>query len=233
LKPLLTLDKGINLLLKSFFNEMEEIMSQIIACKNKKGIILASDSKAVDFNLQGNMVEVSIRRICQLTTHTAIITGGSAAGEKMCQSLKDFVGQESLLDIEDVYNAALPFLASEYERFMRKACEYLPVDPINQVHFILAGYSAKDTKNPFQLYLLWTKKKLPLLDGDEISGAYSVPRLMSLEYQLGQLRKAKKNIDETLPQIKSHLERQSEINDEIAGPFSFAFITRDGFQTVK
>lgn len=208
-------------------------MSQILACKNEKGIILASDSKAVDFDLQGNLVEYSINRLCQLTANTAIVAGGSAAGEKMCKSLKDFIGQENLVDIEDVHNAALPFLASEYERFMKKACEYLPIDPINQVHFILAGYSAKATKNPFRLYLLWTKKKLPLLDGDEISAVYSVPRLMSLEYQLGRLCKDNENLSGILPQIKSHFRKQSKINDEIAGPFSYAFITRDGFHTVQ
>jgi hypothetical protein len=208
-------------------------MSQIIACKNEKGIILASDSKAVDFDLRGNMVAYSIKRLCQLTPNTAIITGGAAAGEKMCKSLKDFAGQEDLVDIEDVYNVALPFLASEYERFMKNACEYLPIDPINQVHFILAGYSAKTAKNPFQLYLLWTKKKLPILDGEEISVAYSVPRLMTLEYQLSHLCKENKNLEEILSQIKNHLKKQSEINDEIAGPFSFAFITRDGFHAVQ
>ena len=207
-------------------------MSQIIACKNKDGIILASDSKAIDFDLQGHIVECSIKRLWQLTPKTAIITGGSAAGGKMCESLKDFVDHETIDDIEDVYNASLPFLASEYERFMQKACEYLPVDPINQVHFILSGYSAKDMKSPFQLYLLWTKKKMPLLDADEISSAYSVPRLMSLEYNLNRLCAENKNIDELLQQIKSHLERQGKINDDISGPFSFALITRDGFHEI-
>jgi hypothetical protein len=208
-------------------------MSQIIACKNEKGIILAADSKAVDFDLQGRMVSYRMKRLYQLTPCTAILAGGSAEGEKMCQSLKDFIGQENLVDIDEVYRAALPFLASEYERFMRKACKYLPIDPINQVHFILAGFSAKPAKNFFQLYLLWTKKKLPLLDGDEISAAYSIPRLMALEYQLNQLCKADKNLDAILPQIKNNLEKQCKINDEIAGPFSFAFITRDGFHRLQ
>ena len=208
-------------------------MSQIIACKNENGIILAADRKAVDFDPHGKMVAYSINRLWQLTPHTAIITGGSAAGEKMCESLKDFVRQEKMVDIEDVHSAALPFLASEYERFMRKACEYLPIDPINQVHFILAGYSQKATKNPFQLYLIWTKKKLPLLDGDEISAAYSVPRLITLEYQLNQRCKENENLAEILPQIKRHFEKQSSINPEISGPFSFAFITRLGFQAVQ
>jgi hypothetical protein len=205
-------------------------MSQIIACKNKKGIILASDSKAVDFNPHGEIVDFDIVRLHQITYRTAILTGGSAEGEKMCQTLKDFAGQENLQDIEDVYSAALPFLASEYDRFMRKTCEYLPVDPIHQIHFILAGNSTKDRRDPFRLYLFWTKKKLPRIDADEISTAYSVPRLMALEYQLNQLCKANKDLDEILPKIKNHFKKQNEANQEIADSFSYAFITRNGFK---
>jgi len=126
-------------------------MSQIIACKNKNGIILAADSKAVDFDLQGQIVERPIARLAQLTPHTAILTGGTAAGENMCESLKDFLNQQNIVDTEDV-NAALTFLASEYECFMADACEYLRLDPIHQVHFILAGYSARAAKNPFQQF---------------------------------------------------------------------------------
>jgi len=66
--------RGINLLLKTSFshNGKENVMSQIIACKNEIGIILASDSKAIDFDLQGNLVGSSIKRLCQLTTNTAM-----------------------------------------------------------------------------------------------------------------------------------------------------------------
>jgi len=208
-------------------------MSQIIACKNEKGIILASDSKAVDFDPQGKMVSYTIKRLHQLTQTTAIITGGAAQGEKMCESLKNFIVEEGHEDIENVYNAALPYLASEYERFMRKVCEYIPVDPINQVHFILAGYSTINTKNPFELNLLWTKRKLPHLDGDEITTAYSVPRSIALEYQLNQLCHENRNLEEILPQIQEYLKTQSKNHPEIAGPFSYAFITRDGFKAIQ
>ena len=208
-------------------------MSQIIACKTEDGIVLASDSQALEMNLQGHLTEHQINRIFQLTSHTAIITGGSIEGTKMCESLKDFVGQEQLKDIEDVYNAALPYLASEYERFMRKTCEFLPIDPINQVHFILAGYSSRNQRKPFQLYLLWTKKKLPQIDGDEISTAYSVPRLMTLEFQLNQRCKKNEPLNQLIPLIQECFDRQSRALDEIAGPFSFACITRDGFDALS
>ena len=231
----MTLDKGIIILLqtKIYFTVKESAMSQIIACKNEKGIILASDSKAVDFDPQGKMVAYSIKRLYQLTQTTAIITGGAAQGAKMCESLKNFIVQERLEDIESVHNATLPFLASEYERFMKRVCEILPVDPINQVHFILAGYSARNTKNPFQLNLLWTKKKLPQIDGDEIITAYSVPRSITLEYQLNQLCKDNRNLEEIVPHIRDYLKKQSKNHQEIASPFSYVFITRDGFKAIQ
>ena len=151
----------------------------------------------------------------------------------MCRNLKDFIAGENLTSIDEVYNAALPFLASEYEEFMKKKCAFLPIDPIHQVYFILGGYSQNKAPNQFQLYLLWTKMKLPQLAADEISSAYTVPRLIRLEYRLNQLSKDNKPLRDILTEIRSHLEKQAEIQDEISGPFSYAVIDCDGFKKIE
>lgn len=78
----------------------------------------------------------------------------------------------------------------------------------------------------------WTKMKLAILDGDEIAAAYSVPRLIALEYQLSRICKNYENLDEILQQIKNHLKKQSEVITEVSCPFSLAFISRDGFRKV-
>jgi len=208
-------------------------MSQIVACRTDTGIILAADSNAFDFNPKREIFEVKINRMLQLTSNTAIVTGGAPEGEIMCRTLKDFLSEENLTAIDEVYKAALPFLASEYEKFIRKKCAFLPIDPIHQVYFILGGYSQNKTPKPFQLYLLWTKMKLPQLDGDEISSAYTVPRLIRLEYKLNQLSKENKALKDILTEIRSHLEEQAEIHDEISGPFFYAVIDRDGFKKVE
>lgn len=208
-------------------------MSQVIACKNQQGIILATDGKAIDFDPSGKMIDIKVDRLIQLTQYTAILTGGAAEGEKMCQTLKSFVSEEDVEDIEEVYGAALPFLATEYERFIRKHCEVLPLDPIHHVHFILAGYTEKDTQNPFRLYLVWTKKKLPQLDGDEITSAFAVPRIMRLEYNLNRYSKENRPLDVILPEIRKTLEKLSESQEEIGPPFSYAFITKEGFQKIS
>ena len=139
-------------------------MSQLIACKSKDGIVFGADGKAIDVDANGNLIELKVDRLHQLSEYAAILNGGAAAGESMCRALKNFVDQENLRYIDDIYNAALPFMATEYERFMRKKCEIQPIDPIHQVTFILGGYSKCDTDKPFRTYLLWTKRKLPLLE---------------------------------------------------------------------
>jgi hypothetical protein len=116
---------------------------------------------------------------------------------------------------------------------MRKACEYLPLDPIHHFYYILAGYNPKDNSNPFRMYLLWTKKKLPQIDGEEISSAFTVPRIMRLEYKLTQLCKNNGSLEDILPEIQKNLENQSEIQQEVAGPFTYAFITREGFRKIQ
>jgi hypothetical protein len=207
-------------------------MSQIVAVKNGHGIVLAADGIAVDFDPGGEMLELKVGRLIELTPRTAVLTGGAAEGEKMCRNLKDFVQEEGLEGIDEVYGAALPFLATEYERFMRKHCETLPLDPIHHVHFILAGHTEKDPSNPYQLHLIWTKKKLPQLDGEEIASAFAIPRQLRLEYKLNRFHKEDAPLDQMISEISESLERLGETQEEIGGPFSYATITSRGFERV-
>jgi hypothetical protein len=207
-------------------------MSQLIACQNPHGIVLATDGKAIDFDPTGKMIELKVDRLVQLTRQTAILSGGAADGAAMCHALKNFLSEEELEDIQDVYGASLPFLSTEFERFMRKRCEILPVDPIHHVYFVLGGYTAKDQQYPFRLYLLWTKKKLPQLDGDEISFAYTAPRIMGFEYRLNQLAKENAPLDQILSEMKKEMDKAAKTQEEIGPPFSYAFITKDGFRRV-
>ncbi|MGD9009017.1 MAG: hypothetical protein PVG41_13900 [Desulfobacteraceae bacterium] len=205
-------------------------MSQLIACKSDDHIVLAADSKAVDVDDYGNLVELRIDRLHQLSEYSAILTGGTAAGEAMCHSLKHFVIQENLTHIDEIYRAGLPLLASEYERFMRKTCEVHPIDPIHQVTFILAGYTSKNPQNPFQMYLLWTKRKLPMLGSDEIGTAFSVPRSFRIEHHLHQLVSQKAGLDRMMTEVRRSMETAVQSNKDAAEPLSYAWIDDSGFR---
>jgi hypothetical protein len=66
-------------------------MSQLIVCRNMNGIVLAADSKALDFVSPEKGTEVEITRLLQLNKQTAILTGGAVEGYQMCKKLKSFV----------------------------------------------------------------------------------------------------------------------------------------------
>jgi hypothetical protein len=207
-------------------------MSQLIACKSPEGIALGADSKAVDVDANGNLIEFKVERLHQLSQYTAILNGGAAAGESMCQSLKNFIAEENLNYVDEIHQAALPFMATEYDRYMRKHCEVQPIDPVHQLTFLLAGYSQRDKANPFKLYLLWTKRKLPLLDSDEIGAAFSVPRIIRLEHELHRLTTRNAPLEEVMSAVRRGMEKQVEVNQEVSEPLQFAAIYADGFKWV-
>jgi hypothetical protein len=207
-------------------------MSQIMVAQNIHGIVLASENRAIQLDEKGNEMPLQINRLLRLTSHCALLISGAAEGRDMGSALKNFLLGEKLNDVQDIYGTTLAFLATEYERFMRKKCELLPVDPVHQVSFVLAGKTEKDQKMPFRLYYIWTKKKLPRLDGDEISNAFSLPRRMSLEFQLNKICKEDVPLKGILKKMTDGME-QLRSKGEVNGPFSFGMITREGYQSLK
>jgi len=203
-------------------------MAQIIAAQNENGIVLAADSKAIEFDLDGNPVYLTVNRLLPLGERAAILAGGGAHTVDMARSLQAFVSGEGLTDIEDIHRAALPYLAGEYERFMRKECQTLHLDPLLYTYFILAGYTDRDPGRPTRLYFLWNKKKLPQLDGDEIARAFTVPRRIGLEAKLVRLSQTGATAEEILDEVRGALNKLEGSQEEIGGPFVFATLTADG-----
>jgi hypothetical protein len=206
-------------------------MSQIIVAQSIHGIILAAEKRAVQVNEKGEEVPLSMDRLIPLSPACALIAAGAVEGVEMGKSLKEFLRGEGLADVQDIYGAALAYLATEHDRLMRKKCEILPIDIIHHVSFILAGKTERDQERPFRLYYLWTKKKLPQLDGDEISHAFCLPRRMGLEYQLNQMGKANASLEEIQAKAKEGMEKL-RMQGEASGPVAWARINRDGYQSL-
>jgi len=207
-------------------------VSQIVVAKNVHGIVLVAENRVTELDEEGKEVSFQMKRLIPLGSHCALLTAGAADGTGMGNALKQFVQEEGLKDVEELYGAAFTFLSTEYERFMRKKCELLPIDPIHQVSFVLAGKTERDQAMPYRLYFLWTKKKLPQFDGDEISHAFCLPRRMGLEFQLNKMCKRDASPKEILRKV---MEEMKYLNDrgEIGSSFSFAFINPTGFHSLN
>ena len=207
-------------------------MAQIIAARTIDGVVLAAENWALQLDEEGRETAFQVNRLLPLTSHCALLTAGAAEGIGMGSALEQFARGEGFEDIDEVYGAALPFLSTEYERFMRKKCEVLPVDPIHQVSFVLAGRTEKDPAMPYRLYFLWTKKKLPHLDGDEISFAFSLPRRMGLEFELNRACKEKVPLKEILERVRQEMDTLRK-QGEVRPPIVYATITPEGYQSIN
>ncbi|ROQ89885.1 Ntn hydrolase family protein [Desulfosoma caldarium] len=207
-------------------------MSQIIACQTKEGIVLAVDAKAVDVDTQGNVIHSTVEWLHPLGPRAAVAAGGAPEGAEMARLLSRFVADEKLEDIADIYPAALSFLASQFNEFRRKMCRVVPLDPIHQVYFLLAGVSAQDPENPQKLYLVWTKKKQPQLDGEEIRHAFTVPRRMALEYRLSQMAQRGATVQDVLTEVRAAMESLTWYKEEVGPPYRFAVLSKEGFREV-
>lgn len=207
-------------------------MSQIVVAQNIHGIVLVAENRAIQLDEEGEEISLPMKRLIPLASHCALLTAGAADGTGMGNAFKQFIQGEGLKDVEELYGAALAFLSTEYERFMIKKCELLPIDPIHQVSFVLAGRTERDQGMPYRLYFLWTKKKLPRLDGDEISHAFCLPRRMGLEFQLNKMCKENASPKEIL---RKAMEGMKHLNDrgEVGSSFSFALINPTGYHSLN
>ena len=207
-------------------------MSQIVVAKNIHGIISVSENRVTGLDEEGREVSFQMNRLIPIGSDCALLTSGAADGNGMGHAFKQFIEGEGLKDVEDIYRAAIPFLSTEYERFMTKKCELLPIDPIHQVSFVLAGKTERDQGLPYRLYFIWTKKKLPWLDGDEISHAFCLPRRMGLEFQLNKMCKENASLKEILRKVAEGMKRLNK-QGEIGSSFSFALINATGYHSLN
>ncbi len=204
-------------------------MSQMIVCRSPKGIVMGAEAHDMDIDDQGRIQESPMHRLFQLNALSVLMVGGGAESASMGASLQSFMSHERFDAIEDVYAAALPFLATEYEDYMKRHCERLPIDPIHQIYFILAGHSPRNPSNPFQAHLIWTKRHLPLLDGDSILSAYAVPRLIRLEVQLNRMCQENHRLDDIFSVMRSQLQQKAQRENRPLEA-DYAVITSEGIQ---
>jgi hypothetical protein len=71
-------------------------MFQLVVCRNKNGIVLATYSKALEFVPPEKVTDVEINRLLPLGERAAILCGGALEGYPMCQKLQSFIEGEGL-----------------------------------------------------------------------------------------------------------------------------------------
>ncbi len=203
-------------------------MSFVAGAVAKDGLIIVTDGRAIGWNPDGSVVNVQVDRTIPVGKYTVIAAGGAPDAVDMAKKGADFIKEEGIEKIDEIFPSLIAFLAGEYNVFMRKKCEFVPIDPTHYIHFLLAGYDASE--DIFKMFMIWNKKKLPTLDGEPIGPFFSVPRIIGMEIRLTQMIKEGAGVRELKEEIQKRIASIEQISEDIGPPWKYTLIDREGIK---
>lgn len=202
-------------------------MGQLMACATLDGILVATDSRAETFPTTGETEFVTVERLLPLGDRALIASAGAVEAAGLAREFADFAKGEGLTDIDGLIQAAVPFFTGKVDEFFRKACEKLPLDPVINMYLLLAGRSDHPEK-PHRLFILWDRVQPPKVEYTEGTHIFTLPRRLSLEYQLNSLVAKGAPLAEVVKVCKEAMEKLAARDQFIGPPYHFWTITAAG-----
>ncbi|MCL6622878.1 MAG: hypothetical protein K6T55_12385 [Syntrophobacterales bacterium] len=202
-------------------------MGQLMACATIDGILVASDSRAEVFPAAGETEFVTVERLLPLGDRAVIASAGAAEAATLAREFADFAKGEGITDIDGLIQAAVPFFSGKVDEFFRKVCEKLPPDPVINLYLLLAG-RREDPHNPHRLFILWDRVKPPRVEYTEGTHIFTLPRRLSLEYQLNSLVARGAPLAEVVAVCREAMEKLAARDQFIGPPYHFWTITAQG-----
>lgn len=205
-------------------------MSLVISCITKEGILVCTDGKAMGWNPGGEPIVVQVDPVVSVDNKALIIAGGAPESVGMAMKCSKFLETEGISDVSDMHSAALAFLAGEYDVFMRKQCEIIPFEPAFSIYFLIGGWSEKEKR--YCMYFMWTKKKLPSLDSEEIKSIFCMPRVMSIEAKLSNMIRSGAYLDEIVKSVKDRVPTLEQLGDDIGPPWHYFILRQNKIEKI-
>ncbi len=199
-------------------------MGQLIACATAEGVMVASDSRTVFFEPNGDEKFITLNRIVPVTSHAVLASAGNWESQDICKEFAGFAKSEGLADMNALIDAAIPFFTSRYDEILRKMCETTPPDPVINMYLLLAGYSG----NAGHLFVIWDRPKPPKIEYNRATNIFTLPRRMGLEIRLAELIKQKAPLAKFQETAKAALEKIAATDNYVGPPYHFATVTAKG-----
>jgi hypothetical protein len=205
-------------------------MTQILLYQSRSGIILATDSKAIELDSKEGRRCTTIQKIFILSPRVVMATGGAGYGVLLCERFKAYTQAAGLMHYEDIIDIANPFLQQQLKQVHQEEL-YIPQHPeLERVYFLLAGHSPDDSQHPFSFELLGSEQLGDPLHPIEVANAVAIPRQMGVEFRLGRIAATGNELQEAESICESFLIKLYNEGGEAGPPFYIARITADGLK---
>jgi hypothetical protein len=219
-------------------------MTQVIVCSAQEGIILATDSRATWYDQTGAMRHFSLKKLVQLSSHSALVSAGAGVGAEMALDFQEFVKGKRLERIEEIARYAAPFFTDRYGEYSKKIGDDRSLSGTalrgseekaflsDHFYFIVAGYSFKDRHHPYFVHLLGSEEGTTSIRTIPTTHTILIPRSISMETRLEAQCLERAPLRQILSLCHSFLKKRSDEGEEVGSPFYFATITPVGFKEI-
>ena len=206
-------------------------MTQALAGFNEHGIVLATDSRATRFDVDGQPEVFSVNKLFALNRRCGILSGGAGVSVSLSLALRRQIARHAgPLELEEMEEFALPLLSQGYSRHLETHGP--EAEGFRRIYFILAGYVPDSPPPHFKMILLGSEEnELPLrrmLTGNVLV----MPRNLGMEMRLFKALSQGADLEEILHLSQDFLEKMAAIKEEVGPPFHYATITSRGYQPV-
>lgn len=204
-------------------------MTQALAAFNANGIVLATDSRATRYTVDGETEFFSVEKLYPIGHHMAVLSGGAGVSVSLSLALRhQLIRRQGLLDLEELIAFSLDLLSDGYGRHIE---QHGPDrEGLRRVYFILAGYFPELPPPGYELILLGSEDNELPLRRMEVGNLVVMPRNMGMEVRLSRLLSQNGPLDPILEMSRDFLEKMAGIQEAVGPPFYYATLTRDGYE---
>jgi len=205
-------------------------MSQIILYQASAGILLATDSRAVQFTPGGEPVYLEVNKLFPLGRGTLLATVGAGYGLALCRDFEQRMRQMRVLETEDIMEQAMVFFPAAVERFQQELASSPHDRELQRLYLVLAGHQGAPGRSRFPFVVLASEHDADPLHPLQTGHFVCIPRQLKIEYRLNQLAPDQVSLDEVQELCAGYLTQMARNTEDLAPPFHLARITERGLE---
>ena len=209
-------------------------MTQILGAVTSEGIMVATDSVAIEFDPQGNERRFPVEKLFSVGSHAFIVSGGMGISVDLSLRFKRYVEEKGLPGIEPMIPAAGAFLNGQLGEALRVSRQ--PVGEqgeLERIYFLLGGYSFRSVETPYQLALWGSETRRVPLKRIQVGAGVAIPRALAAEVRLNRMAMDKRPLGEILDFAHQFLAKVAASGPDVGPPFRFGVLTSSGFKLLE